>query len=225
MAKPSRSNSSPPKRAYQVVIVDDHPMIRDYLALLLVEELGVIVCGQAGNAKDGLEVIQRTQPDLAIIDIRMPGVCGLELVKEVSALGRKTRILVLSMHDEELYADRSMKAGAHGYITKENVASDVVQAIQQVMDGKTYCSPGIKDNGGGQARHLDPSQLKNLTDRELEVFILLGHSKNTREVAADLSLGVSTVETYRSRIKRKLNIRSAAELYLRAGLWVRENGG
>jgi DNA-binding NarL/FixJ family response regulator len=225
MAKPSRSNPSPPNRAYRVVIVDDHPMIRDYLAQLLVEELGVIVCGQAGNAKDGLDVIQRTRPDLAIVDIRMPGVCGLELVKEVAALKMNTRILVLSMHDEELYADRSMKAGAHGYITKENVASEVVQAIQQVMDGKTYCSPGITENGGGQAGHLDSSQLKSLTDRELEVFILLGHGKNTREIAAELGLGISTVETYRSRIKRKLNIRSAAELYLRAGLWVRENGG
>jgi DNA-binding NarL/FixJ family response regulator len=143
----------------------------------------------------------------------------------VVSLNLGTRILVLSMHDEDLYAERAFKAGANGYITKENVSSEIVHAIRQVMKGETYASDAIKAKLAEKVEHLAEGELSLLTDRELEVFLLVGRGKDTRKIAADLGLGTSTIETYRSRIKRKLNIFNPADLYLRAALWVREHGG
>lgn len=225
MAQIPSAKNRKSKTAHKVVIVDDHPMIREHLAQLLTKQLGVIFCGEAANTRDGLELIERTQPDLAIVDMKLPGVCGLELVKDIISRHLPTRVLVLSMHDEEIFAERAFKAGANGYITKENVSAEIVHAIRHVMEGKTYASPAITSKLADKVEQIGADELKLLTDRELEVFIFLGHGKNTREIAAELDLGTSTVETYRSRIKRRLGIRSAAELYLRAGIWVRENGG
>jgi len=213
------------RNAHRVVIIDDHPMIREHLGHLLVRQLGLIVCGEAANTREGMEVIERTEPDLAIIDMKLPGSCGLELVKDIAARKLKTRMLVLSMHDEELYAERALRAGANGYITKENVSSEIVHAIRRVMDGQVYASSLVVSNLGQKVERLEQTKLDALTDRELEVFQLLGHGKNSREIADTLRLGTSTVETYRSRIKGKLEIRSAAELYQRAALWVQEHGG
>ncbi len=199
-------------------------MIREHLGYMLVKQLGVIVCGEAANVRDGIELILQTQPDLAIVDMKLRGSCGLELVKDIAGRHLRTRVLVLSMHDEEIYAERAFKAGANGYITKENVSSMIVHAIQQVMEGKLYASDSVLARLHEKVERLGKTELDVLTDRELEVFESLGHGKNTREIAATMALGVSTIETYRSRIKCKLGIRSAAELYHRAGLWVRENG-
>jgi DNA-binding NarL/FixJ family response regulator len=217
--------AKPRHRGHKVVIVDDHPMIREHLGYLLMKQLGAVVCGEASNSREGMEVIVNTEPDVAIVDLKLPGVCGLELVKEVTARRLKTRVLVLSMHDEELYAERAFKAGANGYITKENVSSEVVSAIEQVMDGRIYASEAVAARLFDRVGRLARTELDLLTDRELEVFLHLGHGKNTREIASELMLGPSTVDTYRSRIKTKLGLRSSAELYQRAGLWVRENGG
>jgi DNA-binding NarL/FixJ family response regulator len=225
MARPRDSKSKPAKRIHHVVIVDDHPMIREHLTQLLSRQPGVVVAGQAANAKEGLVLIEQTEPDLAVIDMKLPGSCGLELVKDVRSRNLKTRVLVLSMHDEELYAERAFKAGANGYITKENVSAEIVHAIQIVMGGETYASDAVKAKLVDRVEQLAASELSSLTDRELEVFLLIGRGKDTRTIAAELELGVSTVETYRCRIKRKLNIRNAADLYLRAGLWVRDHGG
>lgn len=200
-------------------------MIREHLGHLLVKQLGVVVCGEASNNRDGMELILDTEPDLAIVDVKLPGTCGLELVKEIVARRLKTRVLVLSMHDEELYAARAFKAGANGYITKENVSSKIVGAIKQVMEGKVYASDVVTAKLFDRVERIAKGEMDVLTDRELEVFQLLGRGKNAREIAVELRLGVSTVDTYRSRIKTKLGLRSAAELYQRAGLWVRENGG
>jgi DNA-binding NarL/FixJ family response regulator len=213
------------RRGQKVVIIDDHPMIREHLGHMLVKKLGVIVCGQGSSVQEGSKVILETQPDLAIIDMKLRGSCGLELVKEIVARRLNTRVLVLSMHDEEIYAERAFKAGANGYITKENVSSTIVGAIQQVMEGKIYASDVVTAKLFNKVERLAKTEMDVLTDREFEVFQLLGRGKNTREIAGALSLGNSTVETYRCRIKGKLGIRSAAELYQRAGLWVRENGG
>jgi len=223
--KPKRSTKVQSAKAHTVVIIDDHPMIREHLGHLLVRQLKLNVCGEAANTRDGLELIERTGPDLAIIDVKLPGPCGLELVKDIVTRKLKTRTLVLSMHDEELYAERAFKAGANGYITKENVSSEIVEAIRQVMNGNLYYSSGVREKLHGKVEHFGGKDLESLTDRELEVFQMLGHGKNTREIATELGLGASTVETYRSRIKGKLKIRNAAELYQRTGLWVQENGG
>lgn len=210
---------------HKVVIIDDHPMIREHLGHLLVRQLGVIVCGEASTTREGLDLVKKTQPDLAIVDMKLRGSCGLELVKDIVSLRFPTRILVLSMHDEELYAERAFKAGANGYITKENVSSKIVGAIREVMDGKIYASPVVMEKIFDRVERIGKSELDILTDRELEVFQLLGRGKNTREIASELGLGMSTVETYRTRMKAKLGLRSAAELYQRAGLWIRENEG
>jgi len=213
---------------YKVLLVEDHPMFREHLGQLIDRDLGMSVCGEADNIRDAMDLIHATRPDIAIVDITLRGSSGLELLKDIKAQGLEINVLVLSMHDEELYAERALRAGAKGYITKNEASTEVIKAIRCVMQGEVYASRQMT------ARLLEritqrrtPSVLtgmETLADRELEVFQMLGRGRSTREIAQSLSLGESTVETYRSRIKEKLQLRSAAELYLRAGQWVREHG-
>lgn len=216
-------NSTPKK----VLLVEDHPMFREHLAILIKRELGLTICGEADNIRDAMRLIQENQPDIAIVDITLHGSSGLELLKDLKAQGISLKVLVLSMHDEDLYAERSLRAGAQGYISKNEASKEVVKALRSVLSGEIYVSQRMN------ARLLSKMSQKNfntlvgmdtLADRELEVFQLLGRGKSTKEIADALHLGESTVETYRARIKDKLQLRSAAELYLRAGEWVREHG-
>ena len=204
-------------------------MFREHLTDLIIKELGVSVCGEADNIKDAMALIQKERPDLAIIDITLRGgSSGLELIKDIKAQGIDVKILVLSMHDEELYAERALRAGARGYITKNEESAELIRAIRCVLSGEIYASQRVT------ARMLErmsqkrsPSSLtglETLADRELEVFQMLGRGQSTRDISQALNLGESTVETYRGRIKEKLGLRSAAELYLRAGQWVRDHG-
>lgn len=212
----------------KVLIVEDHPMFREHLSDLIDRELGMYVCGEADNIHDALGIIEETEPDIAIVDITLKGSSGLELIKGIKSRGLKLDVLVLSMHDEHLYAERALRAGAKGYVSKNEASAEVVKAIRCVMGGEVYASKQVtarlleRITGTGTAPEL--TGMEKLADRELEVFRLLGKGNNTREIAATLGLGESTVETYRSRIKEKLRLRSAAELYLRAGQWVREQG-
>lgn len=221
-------NSAKPKPA-RVLIVEDHPMFREHLIQLITRELGVTICGEADNNRDAMALLEKEKPDIAIVDLTLRGgSSGLELLKDIKALGLDVQVLVLSMHDEDLYAERALRAGARGYITKNEASSEVVKAIRCVLAGEIYASHRVT------ARLLQrmsqkhtPSNLagvETLADRELEVFQMLGRGKSTKDIAAALNLGDSTVETYRARIKEKLQLRSAAELYLRAGQWVRDNG-
>lgn len=222
------SDTPASEKKYKVVLVEDHPMFREHISQLINRDLGVTVCGEADNIQDGLAIIRETQPDVAIVDLTLKGSNGLELLKDIKAHGLEVNVLVLSMHDEELYAERVLRAGARGYITKNEASSELLKAIKKVMQGEVYVSKNVT------ARILErmatkgsPAQtggVEALADRELEVFQMLGRGKNTRQIAEALHLGESTVETYRSRIKDKLGLRSSAELYLRAGQWVRENG-
>ena len=212
----------------KVLLVEDHPMFREHLGQLINRELEMTVCGEADNIRDAIELIRSTTPDIAIVDITLKGSSGIELLKDLRAQGIEVKVLMLSMHDEELYAERAFRAGARGYITKNEASSEVVKAVREVMNGGVYASRRVT------ARFLErviqrrsDSEIKgvsSLADRELEVFQMLGRGKGTREIAQSLNLGESTVETYRARIKEKLGLRSAAELYLRAGQWVREHG-
>jgi DNA-binding NarL/FixJ family response regulator len=214
---------------FKVLLVEDHPMFREHLGQLIDRDLGMNVCGEADNIRDAMRLIQETQPDIAIVDITLRGSSGLELLKDLKAQEIELNVLVLSMHDEELYAERALRAGAKGYITKNEASTEVLAAIRCVMGGEIYASRKMT------ARLLERMTQKRassslvgvdmLADRELEVFQSLGRGKSTKEIAIALNLGESTVETYRSRIKEKLQLRSAAELYLRAGQWVREHGG
>ena len=213
----------------KVVLVDDHPMFREHVGQLINRELGMAVVGEADNTAEALGLIIELRPDIVIVDITLRGSSGLELVKDIRAKGLNVNVLVLSMHDEELYAERALRAGARGYITKNEASSEVVKAIRQVMAGGVYASPPVTTRlltrVGQKRADLSSEGVTALADRELEVFRLLGRGRSTREIAQNLNLGESTVETYRARIKEKLHLRSSADLYLRAGQWVRENCG
>lgn len=201
-------------------------MFREHLAHLIERDLGLEICGEADNILDAMQLILRSKPDIVVLDISLRGSSGLELLKDLKAHGIEVKVLVLSMHDEELYAERALRAGARGYLTKNEASAGVIDAIRQIMAGAVYASKSVT------ARLLERLTKKrgvpevggvaSLADRELEVFELLGRGRNTKEIAAALNLGASTVETYRARIKAKLQLRSLADLYLRAGQWVRE---
>jgi DNA-binding NarL/FixJ family response regulator len=217
--------AAPPAKA-KVVLVEDHPMFRERLAHLINKDLHMTVCGEADNIRDAMEVIEETKPDIAIVDISLNGPGGLELIKNLKAQGIKVPVLVLSMHDEALYAERVLRAGASGYITKNEASSEVRVAIQKVLSGDVYLSPNTT-NRLLQRLSSNPaapraSGIASLTDRELEVFRLLGSGLNSREIADRLSLGETTVNSYRFRIRIKLHIKNAAELYQHAANWVRE---
>jgi len=211
----------------RVVLVEDHPMFRERLAHLINKDLGMQVCGEADNVQQALEVIRSTRPDIAIVDISLRGKSGLELIKDMKTEGIDLPVLVLSMHDENLYAERVLRSGARGYITKNEASSVVIAAIRTVLAGEVYLSKQLtakiinRISAGGDG-HTGGSGVELLADRELEVFQLIGCGKTVKQIAELLHLGESTVDTYRARIKEKLGLRSAAEVYLRAGQWVKE---
>lgn len=211
----------------RVVLVEDHPMFREHLALLINKDLGMQVCGEADNIQQAMEIIQATRPHIAIVDISLRGSSGLELIKDLKAQGMDLPVLVLSMHDENLYAERVLRAGARGYITKHEASADVIAAIRTVLAGEVFVSKQmtakiISRISSPDRGRTGESGVELLADRELEVFQLIGSGRTLKEIAELLHLGESTVDTYRSRIKEKLGLRSAAEVYLRAGQWVKE---
>ena len=207
---------------FDVLLVEDHPMFRDQLTQLINKEPGMTVCGEADNIHDAFRVIESKQPDIAIVDLSLKGPGGLELLKNLKANEIDVPVLVLSMHDEALYAERVLKAGARGYITKNEASKEVMTAICAVLRGEIYLPAKIAsrilesvavgrkgENGIGQ-----------LTDRELEVFELIGHGRSTREISTSLHLGMSTVDTYRARIKTKLHLENSSQLAHEAIRWV-----
>jgi DNA-binding NarL/FixJ family response regulator len=209
-----------------VVIVDDHPLFRERLAQLINHESDMEVVGETDTAEEAIQLIRNTSPDLAIVDITLKGSSGLELIKSIKALSAGVPVLVLSMHEESLYAERTLRAGATGYITKHQAADEVLSAIRRVLAGEVYLSEKMTS---GFLKTLTSTGVKNtaravdrLTDRELEVLDLIGRGQTTRQVADKLRLGVATVDTYRARIKEKMNFRNAAELQHFAIRWVRE---
>ena len=217
------------QRQIKVVLVEDHPMFRERLSQLINKDLQMTVCGETDNNVDAMRVIGETKPDIAIVDITLTGSSGLELIKDLKAQGNEVPVLVLSMHDELLYAERALRAGAKGYITKNQASSQVKLAIQTVLAGDVYLSPQMTtkvlqrlSKGGTEVK---TSGVASLTDRELEVFRLLGCGHNSHEIATELGLGEATVNSYRFRIREKLGIRNTAELYNQAAEWVKEHGG
>ena len=209
----------------RVVIVDDHPLFRERLSELITNELDMEVCGEAEDAQRAIDLIRNTSPDLAIVDITLKGSSGLELIKSIKALSIGVPVLVLSMHDESLYAERALHAGATGYITKHESADNVLLAIRRVLAGEVYLSETttsvcLKSFTTGLKSM--PRPLDRLTDRELEVLELIGRGHTTHQIAETLQLGVATIDTYRARIKEKMNFRTATELQHFAIRWVRE---
>jgi DNA-binding NarL/FixJ family response regulator len=211
-----------PKKA-QILIVDDHPMTRAGLTYLLNHQPDTVVSGEAENAAEALDLLAVSQPDLMLIDITLPGKSGLELIKDVKAIRPDLPMLVVSMHDESLYADRVLRAGARGYITKHEGGDKLMGAIRQVLAGKIYVSESMSAHileifSGGQAGS-DRSSMQNLSDREFEVFQALGEGLSSHEIAKKLHLSSKTVDAHRANIKGKLKINTTAELISFAARW------
>ncbi len=212
----------------KIIIIEDHPLFRAMLVQLVEQELGMTVCGQTGNIREALILFGQTQPDAAIVDLTLSGSCGLELFKEMKARRIRLPALVLSMHREDLYAERALRAGANGYISKEQSPAEVAIAIRTVVDGGIYASREItKAILSRQIHSHQPpaaQELNALSDRELEVFQLIGEGLTSREISGQLHLGTTTVDSYRARIKQKLCLKNSAELYQRAAFWLATPG-
>ncbi len=212
------------RKKSRVCLVDDHPMVREHLTALLRREPDLEVCGEAGDAPTALSLINRQGPDLVILDISLKHSHGLELLKDLKELRPKLPVLVLSMHDEAIYAERALRAGAMGYITKEEATSNVLSAIRKVLSGQVYMSERMaaqmmRKMVGSRTDEVG-SPLEVLTDRELEVFQLIGRGLGTRQIAGELRLGIKTVESYRARIKEKLLLTDGNQLLQQAIHWV-----
>jgi DNA-binding NarL/FixJ family response regulator len=210
----------------RVIVVDDHPLFRERLCQLINDEQDMEICGEAENAQPALQIIRETSPNLAIVDITLKTSSGLELVKNIRALSIGVPVLVLSMHDESLYAERALQAGAMGYITKSEEAAEVILAVRSVLAGKIYLSQEMTSTflQGLTTRgvRVSPHSVDRLTDRELQVLELIGRGRTSQEIGELLKLGISTVDTYRARIKQKMNFRNAMELQHFAIRWLSE---
>ena len=207
----SADNANPAR----ILIIDDHPVVRRGLAGLINEADDLTVCGEADSLSQGLALLRELKPALALVDLSLGDGHGLELIKQARAEGLTTRLLVVSMMDESLYADRVLRAGAEGYLRKEEATENIVTAIRDVLIGKVYLSATATARVLNQVATkdgVDKTPIETLSDRELEVFELLGSGLSSRDIAERLELSVKTVETYREKIKAKLSLKNGTEL-------------
>jgi DNA-binding NarL/FixJ family response regulator len=214
------------KAKKQILIVDDHPIMRQGLALLIRTDPSLEVCGEAESASKAVEAAMRLKPDLVIADISLPGRNGLELIKDLHALQPGLPVLVVSMHDESIYAERVLRAGGRGYVMKGEGGQKLMTAIQQVLAGGIFVSQSISAQilELFSGRRSGNSPVEKLSDREFEVFQLIGQGRSTREIAAELHISIKTVEVHRVNIKEKLDLKTASELIHFAVRWVDAQG-
>jgi DNA-binding NarL/FixJ family response regulator len=213
----------------RIFIVDDHAMVRDGLVSVINQEPDLVVCGQAASTGETLRTLSDTRPDLMIVDITLETSNGLELIKALRTSGCAIPVLVLSMHDETHYAERALKAGAQGYIMKNESVDQVLQAVRRVRDGDLHLSPALSSRLlrqllNGERSERDRFGVDTLSDRELEVFEWIGRGLSASEIAAKLTLSIKTIDTHRTHIKEKLGLRKANELVHYAVRWI-ESGG
>ena len=220
-----KTKAPPLKQARtRILIVDDHPIVRKGIADLVGQKPDFFVCGDADRVEDALPAIDTLKPDLVIVDLSLKGAGGLELLKDLKIRHPEIPALVLSMHDETLFAERALRAGARGYVMKQEAVNELENAIRRVLAGKIYLSQAMSDrllhmvSQGEKVR--DRSPMERLSDRELEVFEMIGRGLPMREIARELHLSVKTIETHRAHIKEKLNITSAVQLVQHATQWV-----
>ena len=209
----------------KVVIIDDHPAVREALAIRIAGEAGLEVCGEAADYAGAVKLVAATRPDIAVIDLGLKSGSGINLIERLSTEHKNLLMIVWSMYSEELYAERALRAGAKGYIHKEQATTEIVEAIRRVLAGGVYLSPAmtqklLQRQVGGEAAQRLP--IDSLSNRELDVFRLIGQGVKTADIAAQLHLSVKTVETYRARLQRKLELSHSAELAQRATQWVLE---
>jgi DNA-binding NarL/FixJ family response regulator len=209
---------------HRILIVDDHPIFRHGLAQLIGQADDLTVCGEAEDYHGAMKAIEALDPDMVIVDITLKDMSGIDLIKEVHKSRRGLPMLVISMHDESLYAERAFRAGARGYVMKQEASDSVVQAIRHVLSGGIYASTRVTENILARfvegAREPAESPLQTLTDREIEVFQLIGEGLSISEIGRRLHLSVKTIGTYRERIKEKLGLKNATELLRHALNWV-----
>jgi DNA-binding NarL/FixJ family response regulator len=221
------TNNNPkcdPPHAKRIVIVDDHPLFRKGLQELIHSDGSFAVCGEAANAAEGMDVIRKLHPDLVIVDLSLPGTNGIELIKNIRAEFPELPILVLSMHDESLYALRAMRAGANGYVMKHEAMANVIQAIHEVFSGRPYLSPAMAAQVITKFAHRraegEEDAVERLSDRELEILELIGKGNEVRQIAKLLNLSPKTVETHRAHIKDKLDLKNSREVARFALQWL-----
>jgi DNA-binding NarL/FixJ family response regulator len=219
-----RRQSTTSENNKKIFIVDDHPIVRDGLITIINHDKDLAVCGEADEPQEALKAISELRPDVVIVDITLKNSDGIELTKSIKALYPKLPVIVLSIHDESIYAERALRAGAQAYLMKEVVSDNIVTAIRTVLSGEIYVSNTIgkkmlRKLAAGKAGTIG-GPMDSLSDRELEIFRLIGQGYKPSKIAKSLHLSVKTVETYRARIKEKLNLADADELLRYAIRWV-----
>jgi DNA-binding NarL/FixJ family response regulator len=215
----------PPAKS-RIFLVDDHAMFREGLRQLIEREPDMTVCGDAADAAAALTGVAAAAPDLVIVDISLGGTSGIELIKTIKAQYEDLPVLVVSMHEESLYSERALRAGAMGYVMKHEPSKTVKTAIRKVLDGDLFLSPKMSSTMVAKlirgTREQFSSPLSTLSDRELEVFRMLGHGKSVRLIAEEMGVTIPTVNSFRNRIKEKLNLKSSTEVMLQAIQWVQD---
>src|SRR5215470_2267207 len=210
-------------RATRIVLVDDHPVVREGLAESINREHDLTVCAQAEDHRAALQAIETTKPELVVVDLMLKASSGMELIKDIHARWPRLLILVVSMHDETLYAERVLRAGAQGYITKQQATRDILLAIRRVLAGGIYLNErtasAVLARLAAKPQAVSNSVADLLADREMQVFELTGQGLSTREIAGQLHIDMKTVDTYRARIKEKLNLKTSSELLQLAIRW------
>jgi DNA-binding NarL/FixJ family response regulator len=220
-----QGNSKPPAR---VLIVDDHPAVREALALRISRQPDLEVCGEAADSGEALRLVVEARPNVAVVDISLKSGNGIDLIKRIRDRAARVRMVVWSMHSESLYSERALRAGAMGYVNKDQATDTIVEAIRRVLDGKIWLSPLMTGRmlqrtvGAGRTQGTQ-SPVDNLSDRELEAFQLIGQGRRTDQIATTMHISPKTVETFRARVKEKLGLGNVTELVRYATQWVIEN--
>jgi DNA-binding NarL/FixJ family response regulator len=218
---------NPSRKGARLLVVDDHPLLRDSLIKLVCSEKDIVCCGEADNVADAKRLVEETKPDLMLLDLRLKSGDSLDLIKSMKVEQPELKILVISQQDEMVFAERALRAGASGYVMKENATEEIFAAVRRVLAGELYFSQQV--GAAAVCRSLaakpDASRtgIERLSDRELQVFQLIGASFSTREIAEQFNLSVKTIETHRENIKQKLQLRDAAELSRCAESWAADN--
>ncbi|HZL00909.1 MAG TPA: response regulator transcription factor [Caulobacteraceae bacterium] len=216
------------ERSTRIFVVDDHPLVREWLATLLNQQPDMVVVGEAEDMAGALAGVAKSPPDVAIVDISLKGASGIDLIRAIKAAAPRVEVVVLSMHDERLYAERAIRAGARGYITKRETARKLVAAVRRVREGRLYVSDEMASLFAERflegAKQDAASPVALLSDRELDVFSQLGEGRETRQIAERLNVSIKTVQSYCARIKEKMRLASAVELLREAVLWRERQG-
>jgi DNA-binding NarL/FixJ family response regulator len=220
---------SEPGEKSRLLIVDDHPLFREGLRQMIERDAELSVCGEAADANEALRLIPELKPELVLVDISLGGASGIDLIRAIKTDYDELPVLVISMHDESLYAERSLRAGAMGYVMKHEPGKTVKNAIHKVLRGEIYLSDRMSSTVISKFMRGQPerpaSPLELLSDRELEVFRMLGQGKGARQIAQDLNVTIATVNSFRNRIKEKLHLKSSTEVMLQAIQWFQGDQG